>query len=156
MTLQNAQTAVWVYRERLHERWATPPLLDCLKFALTEVGEALDAELRQNLTYHRNTDRERDYVEEVADATMMFLTAWGQRQLPQLASEKLPQAKLSLLAMYTAVAINGVENEMPQHFVDQNIILCLRCANQLVEDLGEEVIKRLKRKEAKLLGLSLA
>ena len=149
MTLEEAFTMLWEYRYRLEGQWHTPRQLDCLRFACTEAGEALDAQLRQDPTFHRNTDRDRDYAEEIADTAMMLCTALGtagwqdviEEPLPEVSTEKL----LHLAATATIYCMVGMFPTMKQY-----TILALRCCNDLVPNLGEEILARLQRKEARL------
>jgi hypothetical protein len=66
---------VWQYRNKLERVWPTPGRIDSLRFAFTEAGEAMDAELRKVPQYARNNDRNMSVIEELADCAMMLCTA---------------------------------------------------------------------------------
>lgn len=77
-TLQDCHAMVWALRRELGNRWPTPSTQDSLRFAVTEAAEALDALLRRNPIYARNSDREMSVNAELADCAMMLLTAMGE------------------------------------------------------------------------------
>jgi hypothetical protein len=66
---------VWQYRNKLERVWPTPGRIDSLRFAFTEAGEAMDAELRKVPQYARNDTRNMSVIEELADCAMMLCTA---------------------------------------------------------------------------------
>jgi hypothetical protein len=76
-TLRECHALVWEYRARLEPYWPTPTVEDCLLFAFTELGEAVDAHLRSNAQYARNRDKDLSVLDELADCAMMLLTALG-------------------------------------------------------------------------------
>lgn len=58
-----------------HTSFKTPDTLDCLRYALIESCEALDAFLRaKNPTHARNNGREHTVESELADTAMLLLT----------------------------------------------------------------------------------
>lgn len=93
----------WEFRRLMELYWTTPPMPDAARFAKTEAAEvlkenglweafvafaasrqaqivaaaALDAVLRQNVSYSRNTVRDMDERNELGDLAMMLLTAMG-------------------------------------------------------------------------------
>ena len=75
--IQTLHSLVWSYRNRLSSLWPTPSCADSLAFAFTEIGEAVDAQLRQNPVYNRNHDKNVDVESELADCLIMLLTALG-------------------------------------------------------------------------------
>lgn len=75
--LQEAHRRVWTFRRKYGNWWATPTILDAIRFAGTEAFEAVDALLRCNTNYARNNERQQDILEELADCAMMLLTALG-------------------------------------------------------------------------------
>jgi len=75
--IQTLHSLVWSYRNRLSSLWPTPSCADSLAFAFTEIGEAVDAQLRQNPVYNRNHDKNVDVDSELADCLIMLLTAMG-------------------------------------------------------------------------------
>jgi|GEM_PF-5839847 len=72
---------VWELRAEIHNTWASPTQTDCLRYAYTEAGEALDAYLR----LHRQGDTRNHFkpavksrvLAELADCAMMLLSALG-------------------------------------------------------------------------------
>lgn len=69
---------VWKFRKKYSEYWATPDLLWSLRFAFTEIGEALDAWIRANSNqFSRNREKSMDVIDELADTALMLLTALG-------------------------------------------------------------------------------
>lgn len=93
----------WEFRRTMEPYWTTPDMPDAARFAKTEAAEvlktnglweafvafaasrqaqikaadALDAVLRQNISYSRNTVRNMDERNELGDLAMMLLTAMG-------------------------------------------------------------------------------
>ena len=70
---------VWEFRRQMAGYWPTPDTLDAARFAVTEIGEAMDAFLRLDGGYARNRQRDPDVLDELADVAMMTLTAMGER-----------------------------------------------------------------------------
>jgi hypothetical protein len=75
--LQEAHRRVWTFRRKYGNWWATPTILDAIRFAGTEAFKAVDALLRCNTSYARNNERQQDILEELADCAVMLLTALG-------------------------------------------------------------------------------
>lgn len=105
-TLQACHALVWQHRAELGDRWPTPEPDDALAFAVTEVGEAVDAQLRLNPLYKRNSDREMDMYDELADVAMMLLTALGREWEPYEYFKGYPPSCLSEVATAVATAWN--------------------------------------------------
>jgi hypothetical protein len=76
-TLKECHSIVWRYRTELEPYWPTPTVEDALLFALTELGEAVDAHLRTKPEYARNNTKELSELDELADFALMLLTAMG-------------------------------------------------------------------------------
>ncbi len=76
-TLKRCHEIVWTYRRELEDVWPTPSTEDALLFAVTELGEAIDAHLRSKPQYARNRAKDLDVLDELADCAMMLLTALG-------------------------------------------------------------------------------
>ena len=87
---------VWRYRNELERVWPTPHRIDCYRFAFTEAGEALDAELRKVPIYARNNDRNMSVPEELADCAMMLCSA-----LP-------PNYRFDFFTPVTATTLDGI------------------------------------------------
>jgi len=72
---------VWELRAEINATWASPTQADCLRYSVTEAGEALDAWLR----LHRQGDARNHFkpavasrvLAELADCAMMLLSAVG-------------------------------------------------------------------------------
>lgn len=77
--IQSLHHLVWSYRDCLSSLWPTPNREDSLAFAFTEIGEAIDARLRQNPVYNRNHDKNTNVDDELADCLIMLLTAMGRK-----------------------------------------------------------------------------
>jgi hypothetical protein len=72
----------WAFRAVMNTNgWATPPVDDALQFAMSEVGEVADAEIRGR-NYARNNDRSPEVVAELADVAFMLATALPMGQVP--------------------------------------------------------------------------
>lgn len=70
---RNRKWRVWM---DANTPFKTPDTLDCLRYAVTEIAEAMDVWLRQNNQAHaRNNGRNHDLYAELADTAMMLLTA---------------------------------------------------------------------------------
>lgn len=82
---------VFAYRERMEHRWPTPPPLDAMRFAFTEIAEAVEAKLREEPRYNRNNAAKGSTVaEELCDCAFMLLTALGPTWQPDMDDVKLP------------------------------------------------------------------
>lgn len=97
-SIRESHAIVWRYRDELQDVWPTPPRDDALRFAVTEVGEAMDAWLRLRGGYARNNDKTLSVEDELADCAMMLLTAVG----PEWAEEwkvalNYPQRNLDVI-----------------------------------------------------------
>ena len=69
-------THVWRVRAEIGDTWLTPSPLDCLRYAVTEAGEAMDAWLRdQRPDDARNNERRLDVLDELADCAIMLVSA---------------------------------------------------------------------------------
>jgi hypothetical protein len=57
--------------------WPTPATVPAARFVVSEIGETVDAFLRQDSQYARNRERSPEVLDEMADTAMMILTAMG-------------------------------------------------------------------------------
>jgi NTP pyrophosphatase (non-canonical NTP hydrolase) len=74
-TIKQIHTAVWDFRRKYSEWWATPEPDDCLRYAFTEAGELMDAWLRsQRPDDARNNAKERSIPKELADVAIMLVS----------------------------------------------------------------------------------
>lgn len=55
-------------------QWVTPIPGDCLAFAVTEIAEAVDADLRQSPHYLRHKRKKVDMIGELADTAIMLVS----------------------------------------------------------------------------------
>ena len=60
---------------QVQQKFACPSTHDSLRFACTEIAEAIDAELRQNALYSRNHEKALEVERELADHVLMLITA---------------------------------------------------------------------------------
>ena len=72
--LEAFKSDVIVWRNLVRDIYPWPSDIDCLKFALTELSEALDAELRMNRTFKRNNVKDHSVKSELGDALFMILS----------------------------------------------------------------------------------
>jgi len=74
---------VWVWRREVEEFFPTPTSLDCIDFAFTEAAEALDADIRKNAGYKRNSQKAHSIEQELTQCALMLLSAipwhWNSR-----------------------------------------------------------------------------
>ena len=76
-TIKQIHTAVWDFRRKYSEWWATPEPDDCLRYAFTEAGELMDAYLRsQRPGDARNNAKDHSVEKELADVAIMLMSAW--------------------------------------------------------------------------------
>jgi hypothetical protein len=69
-------THVWRVRAEIGHTWLTPEPLDCLRYAVTEAGEAMDAHLRAlRPDDARNNERRLDVLDELGDCAIMLASA---------------------------------------------------------------------------------
>ncbi len=139
---------VTTYRTELESVWPTPPPLDCLKFAVTEAAEVIDAELRNNPMYARNNVKELDPLDEVADCLMMLVSANKQQGYLYVNSGNSGYMfyGTTTLVVECASSLDRFENEGSAS-IQKPITLCLQ---MLGEDAPIRVEDRLKRIRAKL------
>lgn len=113
MTPQELHAAVWRVRAEIGHVWLTPPPIDCLRYALTEVGEAMDASLRaQRPGDARNHARDLDVLDELGDCAIMLCSA-----LPaiEVAGYGLRNSSLDDIAGAVAHALSGKEDRRPNN-----------------------------------------
>lgn len=150
-TLRTCHATVWQYRATLNDVWPTPDTQDALLFALTELGEAVDADLRTNGTYARNRDKSLDVLDELSDMALMLLTAMGPE--PRL-SESYVEDMTHEWRDY-AREMAGVMQMYPQGaWADYNMTsLLARIATHPGMDLPTRLTSRLDRIREKRLSV---
>lgn len=71
--IADLHAAVWRVRAEIGHAWLTPSPIDCLRYAVTEVAEAMDAWLRaQRPDDTRNNSRQMDVLDELGDCAIML------------------------------------------------------------------------------------
>jgi len=65
------------WRKQTKHAYPWPNDYDCIRFALTELGEALDAEMRENKGYKRNNVKNHGVNDELGDALFMLFSIDG-------------------------------------------------------------------------------
>lgn len=76
MTLTDIWQTVWAFRAEANSWWPTPDVRTSLLYAFTEIAEAVDAQIRSEHPDHaRNSARNLNVEEELADCVIMLLTA---------------------------------------------------------------------------------
>ena len=153
-TLRACHAIVWQYRAELEHVWPTPGTQDALLFALTELGEAVDAELRNNADYARNRDKDLDALSEMADMAMMLLTAMG----PTVRLSNSHALNMTHEWKDYAREMAGVMQMYPDGaFADYNMTsLLARIATHPGMDLPTRLTARLERIKAKRLPPTVA
>jgi len=75
MSVSELYKLVWQWREE-NAWFPIPDPIDSIRYAVTEAGEAVDADLRARRTKDlRNNDRVEDPLDELADAAIMVISA---------------------------------------------------------------------------------
>lgn len=141
---------VWSYRIRLCEHWPTPAQADAMRFAFTEVAEALDAYLRSKPEYNRNNAKTLDVCDELADTAIMLITAAGIDWKPPkvgIANADIDHIAHLVASAYSAAFVDF--DIVPQNFVALAIHAIAGYSG--MGDLAQRVEGRLKRIEARVL-----
>ena len=76
--LETAEAMVQQFRIDTRGFFAEPSVQESLLFALTEIGEAIDAQLRTDDRFARNNSRNISVVDELTDVLFMLASAWIQ------------------------------------------------------------------------------
>lgn len=152
-TLRTCHAIVWAARAELEHVWPTPPPEDALLFALTELGEAIDAHLRTNGDYARNRDKSLDVLSELADCAMMLLTAMGPaHRLTELAAGQMTHAWSEYIGGMSGVMQMTPGTAWADYTMTQ---LLARIATHPGMDLPTRLTARLERIKAKRLGVGV-
>ena len=160
--LQRAYQQVWKFRGQYNRFWRTPEPVNCLRYAVTEAAEALDAWLREERSKDaRNQQKEKNVIEELADCAIMLLSSIQPEDpvsewlLKSLFEYPYPSEKVSLDAIVTTVAdalkyYNAIQS---MSFGGGSVIIALRMiANYPYMQLNLEIGKRLERIWVKHVG----
>ena len=83
---------VWDFREKWKQEWPTPSRTDSALFAITELAEAIDAQLRLEKKYNRNSAKIIGVDEELADLALMLCTVIGPQWPSHLGESLIPNA----------------------------------------------------------------
>ncbi len=94
--------------------WVTPLASDCLAFAVTEIAEAVDATLRDNPVYTRNSKKEVSVADELGDTAIMLASyliaaGHGSRIVEKAATSPVP-SKSTLAAVAEMIAQAWVDS----------------------------------------------
>lgn len=148
-TLRECHQIVWQYRAELKDVWPTPTTEDALLFALTELGEAVDAHLRSKPQYVRNRDKDLSVLDELADCAMMLITAWGRDYQISWRGEFTPYPGIHswfdyVTKFYMATGWRGIEWSYTEV-----LVFCI--ATHPGMDLPSRLTARLERIKAKQL-----
>jgi hypothetical protein len=146
---------VWAFRAYMDKEtdWKTPPVNDSLAFALTEIGEAVDAELRTR-PYARNSERDVTVVQELADVVLMLVTALPVGHVSQAEFIDRPghlpateeRTSLHNIAQLIAVAWHEYMQGKSVKYAQNQTALALHMTIAAIGSLAEvEVAKRMIR-----------
>jgi hypothetical protein len=143
---KNLRDMVWEVREYLGDNWPTPNTEDSLAYAVTEVGEAIDADLRSRRPDDkRNNNRNVSVEHELAQAAMMLLTALGPEWEPE--GVDALDWSLSIIAVKTTDAYHlklcnwGTYNHFAEASLSAIDIYCVgvdRYLEQVLDDAKEK------------------
>lgn len=138
--LQDLHKLVWDFRGMASEFWPTPEPDDALRYAFTEAGEAIDADLRaKRPSDKRNNDKNHDRLDEWADCAIMLLTA-----LPEWAAVDWYPAHLS--APTDEMICLRVVNHMANPSGVGNVQWTIVAISQIPGiDLHRRIVRRLLR-----------
>jgi len=84
--------------------WKTPSVIDCLRFAVCEAAESLDAWLREKGGYARNRENGHTVHSELAQCALMLLTALGEIGVGFQPKKSIP-VDLDTIVVETAAAL---------------------------------------------------
>ena len=102
--LQHCHKMVHDFRFQADSFWPTPNTKDSLRYAFTEIAEAVDADLRaRRKTDARNNDKESRVEEELADCAIMLLTALEEKEIEVMEVGEISLEEIALdmaTAMY--------------------------------------------------------
>jgi len=137
---------VWKFRDDVESEYSTPGPLDAIRFAHTEVMEAMDAQLRTNTAYSRNNDKNVTVESELVDTLYMLLTVYQYETDYGFDQDLEIIPGLDLLSVGVALAHGIIYNEVTfgQQLSDKNDILN-RCIITIFSILGENTLPLLKK-----------
>lgn len=76
--LERIHKKIWAFRKEHGDKWLTPTPMDCVKYAITEMGEAIDNEIRlsrkNDLRRRKVEITPKDVVMEWTDMLIMVLS----------------------------------------------------------------------------------
>jgi hypothetical protein len=141
MNIQKLHKLVWTFRREMERYFPTPGRVDSVYFAFTEAAEALDARLRENPIYKRNTDKAHSVERELTQCAMMLLTAIP-ANYPQWVDVPTPYRwELPNLCAAVGALLNHPHDNM-------GLIRCVAAINTIVP-LSETLPAELARMRAK-------
>ena len=101
---------VWTLRARVSAAWPTPSVVESLAYAVTEIAEAINADLRaKNPKHVRNNFKVESVGDELADTVIMLLTAT--RKTLDSPVSYAPLLRLTLLTLNAKIAELAVAAE---------------------------------------------
>lgn len=144
---------------QIDDIWVHPGYEDSLLFALTEIGEALDASLRMDPRYSRNRDRTMSVKDEMADAVIMLVRAataiFERDEIPSLLSEAIETSlnqRLAMAARFTAIACSAL-TRVSTHSMYFYLALAISELLSPDVDMTEIVRTRLERIRKRVEGI---
>lgn len=151
-TLRTCHATVWQYRAELESVLIPVPRDHAILFALTELGEAADAELRTMPQYARNHSKDLNMLDELADFAFDLLTAMG----PEPRVTDIGVGTMTHTWQEYVTGIAGVMQMTPgSAWADYNLTqLLARIATHPGMDLPTRLTARLERIRAKRLGVT--
>jgi hypothetical protein len=166
MSLQEAHTLIWKFRAEMEPFWATPTPLDSLRYAFTEAGEAMDADLRARRPGDsRNNDRDVDLLDELADCAIMLLTAVDTDQIPDqyalniaMNTQPTPQRhRLETLCHDVALVMSASRQELDRAawLYYSWVSRALQSVKWIETYPGMDLLPRIKRRLGRIAGKHL-
>jgi len=139
--LEEYHSTVWEFRRLYDKYWATPEPKDCLYYALTEMGEAVDAYLRTKRPNDaRNRNKKLSVYVELADAAIMLLSSMD--YLDAKSPLFPPYYDLDEVFVKVTNAVLNFNNSLTLWTIP--VIDALWMIEAAPFDLGEEIEHRLK------------
>lgn len=148
LDIKHLHRMVWQFRHKTADNFPVPNRLDSLRFAFTEIAEAVDAFLRQNGEYKRNREKGHDITAELAQCLMMLCTAYGDRPMPSCDFyARVPT--LDTAAVVVAKLLDHPEDDGRLRFAMWNVSYLL---GDQAESALAQVLDRLEQKHASLFS----
>lgn len=147
-------------RLKIEDSWPTPSIFHSILFAFSEMGEAIDALLDEEMLYSRNNPIPKDNViDELADCAMMILSAVDivgineDYLLKKFDNPLIKNEKITTIAFhisYIALRLEDDENFQNAMYFNEHllgIVYSISCyINRITgsnENLGDKLNERL-------------